>query len=302
MTTDPVVRVARDLRAIVDYAAALEAEAIAKANDVLMPGGLAMVALAHVASIETYTNRLDGAERRALAYGDELPSIEDDDDWLPPLQLLLFWSEAWRLELDMEFAPSPGRAYPSIATEANFLANADVLAWAWDNEPHFGDYADDVHSALTTMEALLAEGYRSERGVPCLSAECDGAHLVRPTAERRDVQWCEGHDGVCTLPHEHCRHDRGGLRDVWVCPSCDRRYEAEDYWRAVAHAAYVNAEWLPLEQAMTRTGAPRGSIQGWATRGQVARRRDPDSGRTVYRVADIEARRAGVVADESTAV
>jgi hypothetical protein len=278
---DPRITVAQHLTAIVELSERLEDQAINDANDHLMPGGLAMVALASVANLEAWANRVDTAERRGLSL-----AIEDDDDWEPPLQTLLFWSEDLRRTHDLE-----NEARPTIASEANVIRWA--LDWLWENEPRFEDFAEDMRVARGRLEALLAEGLRAKRGVPCLSVDCDGAALVQPVAPRRDPHWCDGHDGVCVLPHDHCAHDRGGLRDEWVCPSCDRRYGVEDYRRAVAQSAFLNAEWLPLEDAIARTGAKRGSIQGWATRGHVKRRKDVETGRVTYNMAQIEARMAG---------
>lgn len=284
------VTVAQDLTAIVEMSERLEDQAINDANDHLMPGGLAMVGLAAVANLEAWANKLDAAERLGIH-----PAVEDDDEWTPPLQTLLFWSEDLRRTHDLE-----NEAQPTIASEANVIRWA--LEWLWENESHFEDMAQDVTDARGRLEALLAEGLRAKRGVPCLSVDCDGGMLVQPVAARRDPHWCDGHAGVCHLPHERCPHDRGGLRDEWVCGTCDRRYGVEDYRRAVAQSAFLNAEWLPLEDAIVRTDAKRGSIQGWASKGDIRKRKDVETGRMTYNVADIEARRADVIADRITAV
>lgn len=278
------IDVAQDLTAIVDMAERIEEQAINDANDRLMPGGLAMVALAGVANLEAWAHKLDAAERHGIH-----PVIDDDDEWEPPLQSLLFWSEDLRRMHDQEFEPTPHRPRPTEITEANIIRHH--LDWLWENEPKWDDFAEHIDAARKRYEALLTEGLRAKRGVPCLSVDCAGSALVRPVAARRDHRWCEGHDGVCMIPHERCPHDRGGLRDEWVCPACDRRYGVEDYRRAVAQSAFLNAEWLSLEDAIARTGAKRGSIQAWATRGHVAKRKDTDTGRMTYRVVDIETRR-----------
>jgi hypothetical protein len=254
-----------------------------------MPGGLAMVALGPAANLEAWANKVDAAERRGLWL-----AIDDDDEWEPPLQSLLFWSEDLRRIHDQEFEPTPHRPRPTETTEANIIRH--YLDWLWENEPKWDDFAQHIHDACARLESLLAEGLRAKRGVPCLSVDCAGGILVRPVADRREHHWCDGHEGVCHLPHERCPHDRGGLRDEWVCGSCDRRYGVEDYRRAVAQSAFLNAEWLPLEDAIARTGAKRGSIQAWATRGHVKRRKDADTGRVTYNVEDIEARHGEVVA------
>ena len=67
-----------------------------------------------------------------------------------------------------------------------------------------------------------------------------------------------------------------------------------DYINAVAYMHFAHAEWLTIEGAIERTGATRGSIQGWASRGEVGKRKDPNTGRTEYRIADIEAKKGRV--------
>lgn len=275
------IEIAQDLTAIAEMSEELLDEAIVKAADPLMPGGLAMVALAPVSSLDEWAEVLEAAEHRAIADHRELPAVEDDDDWEPPLQTLLFWSEQWRGEHGY---PLPKR--PSLATEANFIRWA--LDWAWENELHWDDFADDIAAARARLENLLKEGLRAKHGVPCFDCNVD---LVRPSRPPRDVRWCEGHDGVCTWPHKFCAHDRGGLADEWKCPACDRRYGMEDYVRAVQQAHFAHADYLPLADAIARTGAPRGSIQGWATRGLVRRSKHSTTGRTLYHVGDIEKRR-----------
>lgn len=281
MSTDPRIRVAQNLSAILDLAADLEDQAINDANDHLMPGGLAMVALGVVANLEAWAHKLDAAERRAIEEGAPMPPHEDADDWEPPLQTLLFWSEDLRRVHGYETDKRP-----TLASEANFVRH--YLDWLWENEPRWEDFARDINATRRRLEDVLSEGLRAKRGVPCLSDECAGVTLIQPVIGRREVHWCDGHDGVCVVPHERCPHDRGGLRDEWVCPRCDRRYQADDYHRAVAQSAFLNAEWLTIEDAMTRTGAKRGSILGWAARDRVARRKDVESGRALYSVGDIE--------------
>lgn len=294
MSTDPVVAVARDLRAIVDYAAALEAEAIAKANDALMPGGEAMVNLAYVADLSVWSRRVELAE---TAGGVDLVDEDPDDLW-PAFQRLRFWSEDWRQRLGMDYDDPRWR--PTIASEAGFLGNPDVLAQIRESELHFEAFADDVHTAFGQLENLLAEGRRARRGVQCFDCNVD---LIRPMRERRVLRECPGHEGVCTWPHRFCGHDRGGLADEWLCPSCERRYSVEDYYRAVSHAHFVHADWLILDDAAARTGVQAGTIKVWANREKVRKRPDRDTGRMTYNVRDIERRLAGLdIADETTAV
>lgn len=277
--SDAVTKVAQHLTEIERLIVDLAEQAIHDANDRELPGGDALAARAHVASPEAWEHVFEAREGRGL---DVSHVAEEDDGDEPPLQTLLFWSEQWRTEhgylLD-------GR--PTIASEANFIRWC--LPWAWDNEPHFEDMAEDVRTVVGRLEAILAAGKRNLRGVPCF--DC-GADLERKSHDPRTIRRCNGHDGVCHIPHERCPHDRGGLRDEWKCPGCDRTYTLADYARAVGNAHYAFAEYLTLDDAAARTGAKAGTIKVWATRGRVAKRLDKESGRMMYRVADIEERLA----------
>lgn len=287
---DALTMVARDLTAIEEMAPHLEEQAIHKANDRDMPGGDAMVALAGVANLEAWQHRVDTELRTAYDYGHAPPEIDDDDEWEPPLQTLCFWSEAWRAEHGAEYGQRP-----TIASEANYIRY--LLPWAWDNEPHWDDFADDVRKAKRRMEDVLYDGKRHQRGVQCFDCQVD---LVRPSRDRRDPKFCPGHDGVCMWPHKFCPHDRGGLADEWFCPTCERRYDTEAYKRAVSHAHFVHADWLTIADAAERTGVKATTIKVWATRGKVRKRRDLDSGRMSYNVTDVLRHGEATTEDEAS--
>ena len=276
---DEVTEVAQNLTEIVDLVTHLEAQAIHDANDHELPGGDAMVALAHVASPEAWEHIYEAAE----ANGYDVSHVADEDDSAePPLQTLLFWSEQWRVEHNRE---SDRR--PTVISEANFIRY--MLNWAWENEVHFRDFARDVKKAKGKLEAVLYAGKRNERGVQCFDCRVD---LVRQSWDRKILHRCDGHDGICYLPHAHCPHDRGGLRDEWKCPSCQRTYGVEDYWRAVSLEYFLRADWLPVAEAAERTGVKSGTIKVWANRGKVRKRKDQESGRMTYNVGDIQERHA----------
>jgi hypothetical protein len=174
-----------------------------------------MVALGHVATASAYTAALDQAEQTAIAAAYEagadprkaMPETYDDDDWEPPLQTLLFWSEAWRLEHGY---PMPNR--PTEATEANFLRWA--LDWAWDNEPHWDDFADDVRKAKARMENLLREGERAARS----RVVCD-----RPKCREKPRQLLKIH-GPRFVAAWKCRCCETVIPERYRCEECNRRY------------------------------------------------------------------------------
>lgn len=287
MTDAPtaVTKVAQDLTAILDLAATLDDQAVHKANDPLMPGGLSMVALAGVASLEAWEHQYETLEARGRA--DHV--ADEDDSWEPPLQSLTFWSEQWRVEHNRE---SDRR--PTLASEAAFIRTC--LDWAWDNELHFQDFAADIRKARRRLEDLVNAGKRNQRGVQCFDCQVD---LVRHSHDRKVLTRCDGHSGLCRWPHRLCEHDRGGLRDEWLCPSCERKYGLEDYMRAVQWAHFIHADFLPIDKCAERTEVKAGTIKVWANRGKVAKRRDPDSGRMTYNVADVQAC-AGESAEEAS--
>lgn len=213
---DPVVKVARDLREIVEMCAHLDDQAEHKANVKLdgrvLPGGLAMVALSPVANLEAWENQQQAAERTGRPYA----SAEDEDgDWEPPLQTLLFWSEQWRAQHGQEFEPEPHRPYPTVATEANWIRWA--LNWAWDNEPQWDDFAADVRAARVRVENVLYAGNRAERTrITC--DHCEKApRLIRKYGDATD-----------------------GTEDWWLCPSCKHRFDTEGVSRA--HAKMLRSE------------------------------------------------------------
>jgi hypothetical protein len=276
--------VAIDLREILDLFDDLHTQAINDSNDHSMPGGEAMVSLGPVASIEAREHTFETAERlwaervkAGVATSGDRPANEDYDDEAPALQLLLFWSEAWRREHGYELDRRP-----TVASEAHFLRWC--LNWAWENELHWNNFVEDVHDARSNLEAILLAGKRDVRGVQCLS--CD-ATLRRYSRDPREPHFCNGHDGVCGWPHRYCPHDRGGLVDEYRCPSCGRLYTVEEYVRAVKQMHVAHAEWLTLEECSARTGVKEGTIKVWATRGKVAKRKDQHSGRMTYRVPDV---------------
>jgi hypothetical protein len=99
---------------------------------------------------------------------------------------------------------------------------------------------------------------------------------------------------ACRWDERHRRCDQGGLIDPdrtvgWHCPRCKRDYTAGEYALAVRAAYDEHADYRTQTDCTQLTGVPRGTIQGWASRGQVRRRRD-ESGRTTYNVHDIRSR------------
>lgn len=266
----PTVKVARDLSAITELAARVEEQATHKANDSLMPGGLAMVALGHVANLEAWESMYETSE----AYGRPADHILDEDDsWEPPLQTLCFWSEQWRAEHGAEYDQRP-----TLTSESNFIRWA--LDWAWDNELHWGDFAKDIAAARMRLENLLYAGERSERGAPCLYDECRGVRLVRKLTPARDS---EGRK-VWRLTD-------------WHCPRCKRSWD-EDRYAAMVTAANEAAkvehidgqDWCSVDYASRIVGRSVKTIRTWLNRGKVSEVCIVKGQRRFVSLADVEAR------------
>lgn len=246
-----VVKVARDLTEIVRMHDALLAQAMTKAADPQMPGGAAMVALGKVANMEAWENMQQATERYGQAYTSA--QDEDPDEAWSAFQLIEFWSEAWRREHDAEYGQQP-----TIASEANFLRW--LLDWAWDNEPHWDDFARDIAQARRRLEDILLAGERSERGAPCMYDECKGKRLVRKMIPARDA---EGH--------------KVWVQSDWHCPSCKRHWDEDAYARMVTaanHAAQqediAGQTWVSLTRAAKETGRSIKTIRTWVNRAELA--------------------------------
>jgi hypothetical protein len=207
MSDDPLLDVQRDLREISRLATWLQDQALHRSNDKTMPGGEALATLAPVASPEAVENRIDGITRwNANHYGE--PEQQIDQSHLNDLNidehaldLLLFWTEVWRMVHNREID-----SWPTFTSETGFLT--DILNWIHDNEPRFDAFANDVHEVRQRLENILYDGRRAERTrVPC--PDCS-TRLIRIYADLAKY-------------------------DHWRCPNkqCDRdRFDKDDYDRA----------------------------------------------------------------------
>ena len=263
-TPEPtVIQVAQDLSEIERLTERLLTQAVAKANDRLMPGGHAMVGLGHVGSRAAQDAYVEALEARWWndpdATHQNRPDVshlnDEDDTWEPPLQTLLFWSEERRARYGY---PLEGRK-PTIATEAAFLR------WALDamrrDEPRWADFAGDVQAARTRLEATLSAGTRPvARGVSCMYDECRGARLIRTT-----------------VPTRGPRGAKAWRLTDWHCPRCKRTWSEEDYSRHVygaierQHWLILDGEtWCTVDRAARKVGRPQGTVRSWVSRGEVA--------------------------------
>jgi hypothetical protein len=214
--------VATNLRKIEDMAQRLEQRAVDRAGAKEMPGGDAMVALAGVGSIRDWTRRIEIAEEH-----EDYPDIsnEDPDEFWPALQVLWWWSEDYRQQLNHDYDDPRWR--PTLISEAAFLRNHDVAEWIWNNEPKYDDYAKDVERAKTKLENILIEGDRSEK-TPVVCDRC---------ADKRSLVKVYG-------------DDEGA--DRWKCMGCKHLFTLEelDDARATQMRRSEPREWVSRAEAI----------------------------------------------------
>lgn len=254
----PVVRVARDLREIVELSMNLRSQAVNKANQQLdgfaLPGGFAMVSLTPVANIEAWEHQYEGYERSNAERPErpfDLSHIEDEDDtWEPALQTLRYWSDQYRKLLSAEWDH-----IPTINTEAKFLAHQ--LNWIWENEPGWDHFASDINKVRTRLENILYAGKRAERTrVNCTSEACERKpRLLRvyaPTA----------------------------VDDHYKCPACKNRYTPQQYARAkLQHLSSEGAErHVKMQDARDAIDRPERTWAKWLRLWYVRSYRDPITG------------------------
>jgi len=230
-----IIKVSTNLREIANMADRLGERALDLADSPLMPGGEAMVNLANVADLDTWIRRNDLS-------GDALLNYEDPDELWSPFQTLRYWSEQWREQLNMDYFDDP-KWRPTLRSETAFLANPDVLAWAWDHEVHYEAFASDVQLARTKLETLLIAGERPDR-IRVVCPDCEaGKRLI-------------------------IRYGATEVEDQWKCSACKHRFDADAVQRAYAkqlrHAS--GARWVRLADAvsiMRKQGWRDETIRGW---------------------------------------
>lgn len=270
--TDAVTKVARNLTEIENLTASLPAQAAHKAADRLMPGGMAMVMLGPDADLDEWAEQIAYAELRHYATCEKdshkgctvagAEHVEDEDDqWTEdPLRTLLFWTDEWR---ERHGYPLEGRE-ATIVGEVKFLRWC--LNWAWENEPHFEDFADDVHQVRLRLESALLAGRRAERSrVRCPNPECENKpRLILVRARRHAARDADLLEQVATIQTE----------DHWKCTACKTRYDADAYRRAYGQQLRSQGaeRYVPFRDALATLrdqGRPERTVRKWVIDGEV---------------------------------
>lgn len=174
---------------------------------------------------------------------------------LHPQLVLGTWDMVWRDALDHD-EPT---ARLTIPAAIDYLDRQLTYMAGFVHVP-FEDFARDLRACRAHLEAVLHDGEQRDTGAPCMAC---GVRQVR--------EW-----------------GRLAAADGWRCPKC-KAFSTEAQYALAVRADYEDQrgqfDYLPAEDCAAVTGATRGSITGWASRGQVRKRRE--YGRVVYHVADV---------------
>lgn len=215
-TTNPLVKVARDLAEIELCHDELRAQAIAAGDDPNIPGGAAMVALGPVADLEAWNHLSAAAEDYGRPYV-SLDDEEDDEERWPPQQLIGYWVGEWRRARGQDYAD----LVRGFASDLNYIRES--LAWAAEHETtRWARFAADVRRARITIENIVSAGRRADRSrIVCDRDHCEKKpRLVRTYSPRYVIGWtCS----ICSThtPAEYRCEDRYHLAPPSAQP-CQR--------------------------------------------------------------------------------
>lgn len=253
--TDLRLQLARDLRAITDHHAQLADEAAHRAASKDLPGGDALVMLGPAANLETWAWQIDRAETAYFdGRTDQWLEVYDQDSDPPPVLLVLaYWEDKVRDERNQ---PTDLRA--TVERAADYLRGQ--LDYLVDDYLAVGELARDLSQLRHRLEAVLHDGIRLDRGVPCMNC---GTLLVKIWGDATD-----------------------GSDDRWHCSTCETWSNVDQYMLAVKYAARAHAKGLTATDMQDEYLVPAGTVRVWAHRGDVKKRGRDASGRQLYDVQD----------------
>lgn len=260
-----------NLREIETLYVDLWAEALCRHADKEMPGGDAMNYLGPVANLEAWEHRYEAAEAAAMDEDSELPRYIRDqlDAEAHPLLVLATWEDAIREERDQ---PTDLRA--TVPRAIAYIRGS--LDWAFRMDG-YGErewlgtdaLASALKAVVSALESVLHAGIRTDRGADCLKCFQPLVH-----------EWAGDHDNPKTLED-----------DKWVCRPCAEVSTYAQYLKALESEYMSRATWLSANYMLTAYRIPVGTLQGWASKGHVRKRRNIHTGRMTYHVAEAVNRR-----------
>lgn len=203
-----------------------------------------------------------------LAPGAKRGDIGINEHW-PTEMVLVGWEDDWRA---MKHHHTDATA--TLAAAARYLN--EHLSWAAQNHYGFDSFAEEIRTHRAHLEDVLHTGDRPDLGAPC------------PT---------------CKKPLERIWSEKAN-NDRWWCERCKVTLRPDEYKTAVARDGRKFATWLSAQDMAEEYEINRGTLQGWAgkkddhDRPLVRKRRDWNTGRMVYNVADARDRQARMQAED----
>lgn len=147
----------------------------------------------------------------------------------------------------------------------------DHVTWASRHHAGFSDFATEMRQCRARIEDMVHLGSRTMTGAPCF---------------------------MCHRPLERV-YGKDDASDQWWCDRCKRSLGVGEYVTEVGKNYRAKADWLTVEDIAETYRVTRGSVSGWASAGYVRKKSDMNTGRMVYNVADILAKRDGRAQGES---
>lgn len=213
-----------------------------------------------------------------VALSAEIP----EDDPHHPLSVLGIWA--------LMIAEDYGHELPLQLTVQSAAAYLDrqLDRIAADDEQDFPLLVREVAACLSHLEAVLAVGRFREAGAPCAACVEAGVEKApRLVMHRHECAGCK-----YGAPPESGMHDHSGAGDRWVCPTNGTHAWTDAEYRLRVGTDYLeHADRLTASQIRQRFRVAEGTVRVWANRGLVRKRGTDPSGRMLYDVEDVKARR-----------
>jgi hypothetical protein len=178
-------------------------------------------------------------------------------------EVLVCWEDDWRNHFGAR-----SDELVSLHGAARFLL--DRLSTAAQEHPAFDAFAEEVRQHRAHLEDVLHDGERADLGAPCT---------------------------VCHQPLERV-WAKDEAHDRWWCERCKTAFDPAEYVQKVAREARKYNGWLTARDMHLEHDIPVGTLQGWASKSKVRKRKDVNLGRMVYNVHDAKTERDRLAADE----
>ena len=205
----------------------------------------------------------------------DLPTFYDDDEHHPRAVL-----KRWVQALEEDYGDTYDRT-DDMASLTDWI-DARLGRIANDVGQDFGLFKREVRKCKAHLEAVLHAGEQIERGAPCPACS------EKPGVQARKLRLVR------------VESDTSGASDKWVCQvDADHVWTEANYRKRVGTDYIAHAENLTATDMAKQHGIKRGSLSGWASKGQVRKRGKDHSGRQLYSVADALAMRDGKESQQS---